>query len=70
MNAKGKIAEGSQTSNFRTTVEVLDNGPLMVYGPLSVKHSDGKEEQKERNTAFCRCGKSDNKPFCDGSHRK
>jgi uncharacterized Fe-S cluster protein YjdI len=70
MNTKGKTDEVSNKTAANTTVEVLDNGPLMVYGPLSVKHSDGREEQKDRNTAFCRCGKSDNKPFCDGSHRK
>ncbi len=51
-------------------VEVLPNGPLMVHGLLTVKHPDGSATRKEKKTAFCRCGGSGNKPFCDGTHRK
>lgn len=61
----GKI-EGS----FETRVEVRENGPLLVYGTLKVTHKDGKEEIKNRTTAFCRCGASHNKPYCDGTHNK
>lgn len=65
---------GEQTSNDanatseKTKVEVLKNGPLMVTGPLEVTHADGSSEVKKRNTAFCRCGRTGNIPFCDGSH--
>lgn len=51
-------------------VEVMPNGPLMVYGNIEVKFKDGTSEKKYKVTAFCRCGASSNKPFCDGSHRK
>ncbi len=51
-------------------VEVQPNGPLLVYGNLKVKHKDGSEIQKSKVTAFCRCGASGNKPYCDGSHVK
>jgi uncharacterized Fe-S cluster protein YjdI len=54
--------------NADTKVEVSPNGPLLVYGNLTVKLKDGTEENRSRVTAFCRCGKSINKPFCDGSH--
>ncbi len=50
-------------------VEVTPNGPLMVHGEIEIKMVDGSTESKKRATAFCRCGASDNKPFCDGSHR-
>lgn len=69
MNAAGK-AEVEEKPISNTNVEVIDNGPLMVYGSLSIKHTDGREEQKTRATAFCRCGKTGNNPFCDGSHKK
>ena len=49
-------------------VEVVPNGPLLVYGNLTLKFADGREENKSKVTAFCRCGQSNNKPFCDGSH--
>ena len=51
-------------------VEVTKNGPLMVYGNIKVKNSDGSETSKNRVTAFCRCGASSNKPYCDGTHKK
>lgn len=53
-----------------TKVEVIPNGPLMVHGTLSVKDTAGNKSTKERLTAFCRCGASSNKPYCDGSHKK
>ncbi|MFD1615483.1 (4Fe-4S)-binding protein [Gelatiniphilus marinus] len=55
---------------IETKVEVLENGPLLVYGTLKIIHTDGSEETKNKTTAFCRCGASNNKPFCDGAHVK
>ncbi|MCL6294237.1 (4Fe-4S)-binding protein [Jejuia spongiicola] len=66
MNAEGD--ESSET--LETKVEVLENGPLLVYGTLKVTHKDGSSETKNKTTAFCRCGASNNKPFCDGAHVK
>lgn len=51
-------------------VEVMPNGPLLVHGPLVVRDAAGRESKKARITAFCRCGHSANKPFCDGSHTR
>ena len=53
-----------------TIAEVSPNGPLLVYGNIKIKHVDGREELKQKVTAFCRCGQSSNKPYCDGTHRK
>ncbi len=66
MNNEGdKISE-----TIETKVEVLENGPLLVYGKLRVNLNNGTSEVKNRTTAFCRCGASNNKPFCDGTHVK
>jgi uncharacterized Fe-S cluster protein YjdI len=63
--------EDEKTSeSLETKVEVLENGPLLVYGTVKVTHRDGREETKNKTTAFCRCGASQNKPFCDGAHVK
>lgn len=56
--------------DVETIVEATPDGPLMVYGNIRVKNSDGSETNKHKVTAFCRCGASSNKPYCDGSHRK
>ena len=62
--------EDKEEHSLETKVEVLENGPLLVYGTLSVKDKNGNSEIKNKTTAFCRCGASENKPYCDGSHIK
>lgn len=64
-------AEHDQVSvTAETIVEPVVNGPLMVYGNVVVKDSEGVLTRKNNVTAFCRCGASGNKPYCDGTHRK
>ncbi len=58
------------TESTPTQVEVLSAGPLLVHGPMQIKNTDGQIEEKSKVTAFCRCGASSNKPYCDGSHKK
>lgn len=62
-------AKGEVKIDAETIVETVPNGPLMVYGNVSVKDALGKVT-KNNTTAFCRCGGSSNKPFCDGTHKK
>lgn len=69
-NGEGPASEKLPSGGEERIIEVLPNGPLMVHGLLAVKHPDGSITQKEKKTAFCRCGASGNKPFCDGSHRR
>ncbi|MEM7103387.1 MAG: (4Fe-4S)-binding protein [Bacteroidota bacterium] len=65
---KGESMEEIQTSG--TKVQVLANGPLLVHGTLEVTDKDGNISTKSKTTAFCRCGASANKPYCDGMHNK
>ena len=58
------------TVEAETIVETAPNGPLMVYGNVAIKNANGIITRKNNVTAFCRCGASANKPFCDGSHKK
>lgn len=51
-----------------TTVRVRPNGPLWVRGRVKLD-GRGLEEHEEYRVALCRCGASQNKPFCDNSHR-
>ncbi|MGH1436182.1 MAG: (4Fe-4S)-binding protein [Lewinella sp.] len=52
-----------------TPITVSPNGPLIIKGQIIIEHLDGRQEQLAK-TALCRCGASQNKPFCDGSHHK
>ncbi|MDX1739914.1 MAG: CDGSH iron-sulfur domain-containing protein [Rhodothermales bacterium] len=50
------------------TVTLSENGPILLAGEVRVVGSDGEERSGTRS-ALCRCGHSNNKPFCDGTHR-
>ena len=65
-----KGEENKESLSVETKVEVMENGPLMVYGTIEVKDKYGNTEKKNKTTAFCRCGGSSNKPYCDGAHVK
>ncbi len=51
-------------------IKAAPNGPLLVSGPLEIMAGTGRAVDRTKNTALCRCGASDNKPYCDGSHTK
>lgn len=63
-------------------IKILKDGPYVVTGnvPLSMKviipkgkgyeFKDGCSLPQSEEYALCRCGKSKNPPFCDGSHEK
>lgn len=51
-------------------VQVMRDGPLVVQGSFEVFNSEGKQLKSMLMTSFCRCGSSNNAPFCDGFHRK
>ena len=45
-----------------------EHGPLWVRGGIPVESADGHAYEIRNRVTLCRCGKSGNKPFCDGSH--
>ena len=53
-------------------VTVTNNGPLRLEGEFAICDISGKEFGLAGRTAIslCRCGHSENKPFCDGSHKR
>lgn len=53
-----------------TEVTVIPNGPLRLSGPIVVRDMDGEVMLEATKMSLCRCGHSQNKPFCDGSHKK
>ena len=63
-------SEPLPTRNGPLEVRPLRNGPLLVNGPLEVCSGTGRTIDKVSTVAFCRCGASANKPYCDGTHNK
>jgi len=52
-----------------TTIDARPNGPLHVRGRVRILGPGGRLIREDTRVALCRCGASENKPFCDGSHR-
>ncbi|MBQ10367.1 MAG: iron-binding protein [Planctomyces sp.] len=52
-------------------IEVRENGPLRVYTPFEIVDKDGNAYTQPEGefVTICRCGLSQNKPFCDTAHR-
>lgn len=53
-------------------VSVRNNGPLRIEGEISLTDQEGRVFGLGGRSAIslCRCGHSQNKPFCDGAHNK
>jgi CDGSH-type Zn-finger protein len=53
------------------TILVRRNGPYRVYGPVKLIDQDANEFDIPPGDWFvlCRCGESENKPFCDSTHK-
>ena len=55
-----------------TTIRVRPNGPFLVEGPVTIVDADGNVfpvNPDKPAVALCRCGQSNRKPFCDGTHK-
>ena len=59
-------------SEPRVEIKVRDNGPYKVTGPIRLVDVEGAawDLPPGETVALCRCGRSENKPFCDRSHRE
>jgi CDGSH-type Zn-finger protein len=55
-----------------TKITPLSNGPLRIEGEFQICDAQGNSFGLAGRTtiSLCRCGHSQNKPFCDGSHAR
>lgn len=52
-------------------IKATENGPLLLSGSAIFTDENGEVSETEGTmVALCRCGRSANKPFCDGAHKK
>ncbi len=66
MNIKAEHME-KENKNKAT---IIPNGPMQIEGNFMIQGINGELIAKEGKVYLCRCGKSEIKPFCDGSHKK
>ena len=60
----------SSESEPLPTIGCKPNGPYLVNGLTTLTNSRGEAIATKETIALCRCGASNNKPFCDGTHAK
>ena len=51
-------------------VSFKPNGPVRCVGEMHVLDANAAPAWSGAQASFCRCGASNNKPFCDGTHRE
>lgn len=61
---------GTASADSRVSIEAQPDGPLYVRGPVRVTDHEDQPLTEEPRMALCRCGASENKPYCDNSHKE
>lgn len=54
----------------KTTIDIMEGGPFIVDNLDVLENSKAEKIESKKKIALCRCGASENKPFCDGTHSK
>ena len=62
--------EEKKLSKSQATIEIIESGPIKISGNIIIKDMKRGTEESIKEVWLCRCGKSENKPFCDDSHKK
>ncbi len=64
-----KTADALAARDGAVSFTPIKDGPLMAEGNLEICSGTGRIVERTTKTWLCRCGASQNKPFCDGSHK-
>lgn len=57
-----------ENTEGKTIIKIRKGGSSLITGDFIIEHIDGTQEHKTR-CSLCRCGLSQNMPFCDGRHK-
>jgi CDGSH iron-sulfur domain-containing protein 3 len=53
----------------KVTIKVNDNGSYRITGDVELVDAEGNKFPVKPTFSLCRCGRTSNSPFCDGSHK-
>ncbi len=67
--AVGESGDGFEAGGGPLTVSRAKDGPLLLSGNFEITNGAGRTTWRGTKAALCRCGQSQNKPFCDGAHK-
>lgn len=68
--AVGRTGDAEAGTGGPLRVDPAKDGPLLLKGNLTIISGSGRRSWRGKQAALCRCGSSEDKPFCDGSHKK
>lgn len=63
-------ADRDRDSSGSVIVTLTEDGPLQIDGPFRIQNGGRGRHYEDKETSLCRCGKSSEKPYCDGTHRE
>jgi hypothetical protein len=64
-------AEKTETSpEMDGEVRIMEDGPIVLKGNFKIYDTNGTELKSMKMVSLCRCGASNDLPYCDGTHRK
>ena len=68
----GAVGETGESGDSGGPLKIgkAPNGPLLFSGNFSIVSSSARAAWQGSRAALCRCGHSNNKPFCDGRHKE
>jgi CDGSH-type Zn-finger protein/uncharacterized Fe-S cluster protein YjdI len=52
------------------TIKVTKDGPLTIHGDIEILDAAGTVVARDTRVSLCRCGATENRPYCDNAHRK
>ena len=65
-----KISQSLSTRDGAVNIRPIRNGPLRVDGAIEMVSATGRTIDRAEQLWLCRCGQSQDKPYCDGSHKR
>ena len=68
--AVGETGDSVAGSGGPLKITPAQDGPLLLSGNVRILNGSGRNAWHGTKVALCRCGESNNKPFCDGQHKK
>jgi CDGSH-type Zn-finger protein/uncharacterized Fe-S cluster protein YjdI len=68
--AIGEAGPGMDGSAGPLEISPSANGPYVIAGSVTLISGQGRRVWSGTKCALCRCGHSNNKPFCDGAHKR
>jgi uncharacterized Fe-S cluster protein YjdI len=70
IDAERQADKDSVSQGTDAEARVMEDGPLVIKGSFVLFDTDGKEMRHLKMSSLCRCGVSNDLPYCDGTHRK